>query len=150
MSTTSSATDGVQTVLDLRSRRVYSGFNPAILNWKVCFSHSLCGEPARASASYRPFSILLRIMLLCQCPPNLIFTAPTELPLFSFLEEVGLCVESLSLVNLLRVRLRCFSAPGPSQFRPQRDGLDRPGYHLPPNASPKVILIYLAGRQRPT
>ena len=150
MSTTSSATNGIQTIIDLKSRRIYFGLHPAILNWKVCISHSLCGEPAQASASYRPLSILLRIMLLCQCLPHLIFTAPTELPHYSFPEEVGVCVASLNLVYLLRVRLHYFSAPGPSQFRTQRDGLDRPGNHLPPNASPKVIFIYLAGRQRPT
>ena len=50
---------------------------------------------------------------------DLIFTAPTELPHYSFPEEVGVCVASLSLVYLPRVRLHCFSAPGLSQFRTQ-------------------------------
>ena len=29
---------------------------PAFLYSEMCISHSLCGEPAQASASYRPFS----------------------------------------------------------------------------------------------
>ena len=41
-----------------------SDLYPAPLYGKIYASHSLCGEPAQASANYRPFSILLWFMLV--------------------------------------------------------------------------------------
>ena len=70
--------------------------------------------------SYR---VLLYPLPLCPTPPGL--------PLTPFHEKVEMCFASMKLVNLLWVRLHCFSDPGPSLFNPQRGRLGRPGYHRP-------------------
>ena len=56
----------------------------------------------------------------------------------------------MARVSGLWVRLDCSRDPGPSRSRPRRDRLGCPGYHLPPDVSPKVTFAYLVGKQRPT